>query len=232
MNYKRRFRLDGDMLIEPKFYDRRYENVSYNLNKDKYRSEEFINFIPNESVLFSGCSVTFGEALPEESIWPKLVYNSMINHEICSDGYFNLGVPGLASQEIIVNCFNFFKLYGNPKYLVICFPDAGRGIDTDIQSASIRLHQFYKLLNIYCNAVGIRLFAFTWCVNPTELSTFAVLDQEDNFYTMNSDWLESKLYTVRKNIGTDLWARDKIHFGEAHHYAYSDFIFDKILEIK
>jgi hypothetical protein len=86
----------------------------YSVNKYFYRSKEFEN---NADLVFSGCSMTYGEGVVEEGIWGNLVASSL------NLKAFNLGSSGGSVQFIVNNLFNYFKEFGNTKNLLCVFPD-------------------------------------------------------------------------------------------------------------
>lgn len=86
----------------------------YSVNKYSYRSKEFEK---NADLLFSGCSMTYGEGVVEDGIWGNIVA-SRLNMQA-----FNLGASGASVQFIVNNLFNYFKEFGNPKNLLCLFPD-------------------------------------------------------------------------------------------------------------
>jgi hypothetical protein len=86
----------------------------YSVNKYSYRSKEFES---NADLVFSGCSMTYGEGVVEEAIWGNLVASSL------NIKAFNLGASGASVQFIVNNLFNYFKEFGNPKNLLCLFPD-------------------------------------------------------------------------------------------------------------
>lgn len=85
----------------------------YELNSFGYRSQEFKQ-VP---LITAGCSVTFGVGLPNEMVWPSLV-SSKLNLD-----FVNLSIPGWSAQAIVDNLFKYFYKYGNPKTLIVMFPD-------------------------------------------------------------------------------------------------------------
>lgn len=86
----------------------------YSINKYSYRSKEFEQ---NADLVFSGCSMTYGEGVVEQAIWGNLVGDALNLKS------FNLGASGASVQFIINNLFNYFKEFGNPKNLLCLFPD-------------------------------------------------------------------------------------------------------------
>ena len=50
----------------------------YRLNSNGFRSDHFKKLdTSNINILFAGCSFTFGEGLPEEYTWPRLLENNI-----------------------------------------------------------------------------------------------------------------------------------------------------------
>lgn len=89
----------------------------YKFNSQGYRSKEFIK---NEELLISGCSFSFGVGVDEEMIWGVQVANYF------NLSYSNISLAGSSPAQIVYNLFAYFKKYGNPKYLIILFPDLYR----------------------------------------------------------------------------------------------------------
>lgn len=232
VGYAKNFCIDENKLIVPGFTKIEYPGITYNLNLDGYRSENFQNFVQNSSALFAGCSVTFGEALDENVIWPKLVYDQLLNDKFCFNGYFNLGVPGLAIPEIIVNCFKFFKLYGNPKYLFICFPNILRGIDGNGELAKIRAFQFYNILEMYCEIFNIKLFSFTWSHDDKNFTLNELFKNKKTFYPIDKELWQKKLYEEYENGHINMYAADNLHPGTGFHQVVSKFVIENIFNDK
>lgn len=89
----------------------------YKFNTEGYRSKKFIE---NEELLISGCSFSFGIGVDEEMIWGVQVANYF------NLSYSNISLAGSSPAQIVYNLFAYFKKYGNPKYLIILFPDLYR----------------------------------------------------------------------------------------------------------
>ena len=93
------------------------DGFEFNLNSRFYRSPEFQEGM---DVLFTGCSVTFGQGLPEEYIW-----GTMLSRKL-GLSYANLSLPGKSAESLIKNIFAYFKEFGHPKYLFCLFPNPER----------------------------------------------------------------------------------------------------------
>jgi hypothetical protein len=91
----------------------------YDLNSYGYRSPEFTS---NTKFIAAGCSMTFGEGVPENATWGKFLASDLG----LADSYANLGIRGGAIGQIVLNVFAYIKKYGAPKYLFCLFPNVQR----------------------------------------------------------------------------------------------------------
>jgi hypothetical protein len=102
--------------------------VFYRINSHGFRSKHFNTFDKNKkTILFSGCSWTFGEGLPEEYTWPQLVVNKITANGTPVDNY-NIGYMGQSVHHIVKNIYAFIRSYGKPDTLMVCLPDIQRNI--------------------------------------------------------------------------------------------------------
>lgn len=91
----------------------------YHLNSYGYRSPEFFS---GADFIAAGCSMTFGEGVPEEATWGRFLSSSLG----LEDSYINLGIRGGTIGQTTLNVFAYIKKYGAPKYLFCLFPDINR----------------------------------------------------------------------------------------------------------
>jgi hypothetical protein len=89
--------------------------IKYKLNNYGYRGEDF-----NEpaKILTLGCSQTYGEALPQNYIWPE-VFSNMTSKKV-----HNLGMRGDSAQGQVFKAFKYFEEIGNPKVIIGLFPSS------------------------------------------------------------------------------------------------------------
>lgn len=100
--------------------------VIYKINSDGFRSNHFKNIDGNPSILFGGCSWTFGEGLPEDYTWTKLLTDKIEKEVGIKLDYFNTGYMGSSIDLIIKNTMGFIRKYGKPTYIFLLFPDLAR----------------------------------------------------------------------------------------------------------
>ena len=127
------------------------------------------------NVLFTGCSVTAGEALQQEDMYTNKIVKSMellLNKKISAD---NVAVPGASVSRSIDQAFSYFKRYGHPDYLFLFLPDSDRDSSTVKDKAYIYF-RLYSYLEAYCKLAGIKLFVATWAVNFNDVGEMLTPD--------------------------------------------------------
>ncbi len=162
------------------------QKVFYELNNDFHRSESFSTLDKNKTnVLFAGCSVTFGEYLPEGYAWPSHVYNYMKDNFSDLGEFHVLSYPGGTASKIVSNIFKYLKNYGKPDYIMVLLPDMfryygphndGSGFAPSITYATgveladnmtpfkgmYEFQSHYRMLDSVCELLGITLFGTSW----------------------------------------------------------------------
>lgn len=210
--------------------------ILYNLNSLGFRTDEFKK-ITNDTILYSGCSVTFGGELPEDHIWPYIL-NENINNKYPS---YNLAYNAASIHAIIKNIFSFINNYGKPKFIMLCLPQYTRDIyydntlngfinaikykkinynlpdslknfsinrsDEDLLLHSITL---ISILEQYCNDTDIKLIWSTWFKDDEKIYKECGFN---NFIEIDSI---IKTNNGKKYKYFDI-ARDGDHFGASWH---------------
>ena len=215
------------------------------------RSDEFTKEHHGMHIVFAGCSITFGDGLPEEFIWPKLVFNK-IKEEHQVSGYYNLGFNGANHFQIFTQIWSYIEHFGNPDVLFINFPDIRRLIDAGVESRAVYIiATMYNSLHLYCKSVGIKLISFTWDTEINEGPEQFIIDQMifQPELDPRSFFAESfhKYHVVRDrqrfmfryhqenedSIYKDFFIRafDIVHPGISEHAFYADFAFKKFKEL-
>lgn len=95
------------------------DSNEYLLNSFGYRSKEFFN---TPEVIVAGCSMTFGEGVPDDGRWSDILSSRLG----AQDNQINLGIRGASVGQIVLNVFSYIEKYGKPKYLFCLFPNLER----------------------------------------------------------------------------------------------------------
>lgn len=88
-------------------------DVEHKLNNYGFRDEDFDKCA---DILISGCSQTYGVALPEEYRFFNIIKNNI------SSTIHNIAFPGASVSSIVRLVFAYIKEFGNPKYIYIMLP--------------------------------------------------------------------------------------------------------------
>jgi hypothetical protein len=104
-------------------------------NDHSYRCDNFKKKHDGLHVLFSGCSVTFGDGLEKDETWSWNVYEEIKKTSRVS-GYFNLAHPGSSISANIIRLFKYFSEFGNPDILFFNMPDVERFLSVGFNNSS------------------------------------------------------------------------------------------------
>jgi hypothetical protein len=187
--------------------------VGYSFNSGGFRSDEFIPLSKDiPSLLFAGCSQTFGAGVELEKTYAHRIYSHLAEKGEAS-GFFNIAVPGHTSIQSMLSIFDYINLYGDPNTIVLLMPQLERDaafflgyrFEMDYkkqQSAELQVSDFnkfmpvfyriYKTLYVYCKKNNIRLVSSHW--HETDMLLQGKRDIEDyNKYSMG--------YYLQKDFG-------------------------------
>jgi hypothetical protein len=163
------------------------KNITYKMNNYGHRSDDFdILDKTKTNVLFAGCSITFGDALPSQYRWTEFLYKDL---DIENKGPFNsLGFLGGGSDKIVSNVMKYCLKFGNPDIIFILYSDFSRQtkyipeskkfrsmIEIDYSTNPISLESeslaqqlfvqtqnYIRILEIYCKMNNIKLITSCW----------------------------------------------------------------------
>lgn len=160
------------------------------INNYGHRSENFKELRTDKlNILFSGCSETFGEALPERHNWPNYVIKKMKDANQHFGQGSVLSFPGGSISKIVRNIFKYVDSFGKPDYIIVLLPDIYR---TEVYSVGGNTQQIrmmkdpvldtvsqdfpgiseydclttyiqqYQILDIFCKTNNIKLLCSSW----------------------------------------------------------------------
>jgi hypothetical protein len=154
----------NNFLVSKTEWENKIPGVSYVLNKENFRSNDFITMHNSKHIVFAGCSNTFGTGNRYEDVWSYLLYNKILTQETCS-GYFNLGAEGATIFEIIVNLYRYIRKYSKPDLIFLLLPNIERDY-VYFKNSKIWLNDFiveyYKQIEDYCISNNITLISSSW----------------------------------------------------------------------
>lgn len=123
----------------------------------------------------------------------------------------------------------------------------------DFENTILLNYHYYFMLNQYCDTNNIKLYSFSWHsvpignedyssidlntifnkeLNNVEITTNNIFSLHNfkTFYRYDIDKLVEHIEVIEKTFTKDkeefLFLKDKVHFGEGFHIAWSNFIFD------
>ena len=118
----------------------------YKTNSMGFRCDEFQQVHKETHILFAGCSITFGEAVPPDYVWAKKLYNK-ISLELGASGYYNVGTPGTSISEVVEAIRAYIDNFGEPDYIFCLLPnierDGGAGVQDIIELESMASSKFF-----------------------------------------------------------------------------------------
>lgn len=135
-------------------------------------------------ILYAGCSITYGEGLPIEHVWAKIVNNYIHNNIAETSGYFNVAKCGVNFHVMLNQIIGYMKYAGKPDVIFLLLPEIGREYleyDTQMWAMNkdelqrpgkdenpITLKNFReRLINLksICDLLEIKLVLGCWAMN-------------------------------------------------------------------
>ena len=235
--------------------------IYYKLNTHGHRCEEFLPLDKNKTnILFAGCSVTFGEGLPEKYTWDNHLYNKLKDNYENIGPFNSLGYPGQGSDHIVDNIISYCNKFGNPKFIYVLLPDYGRMKSWDSNSQSFKtiyaeneinyssdqldLHNFLleyvrsiQRLKDYCTINNISLFLTSWDAPTSYIISRLNLKSFISLY--NSEKNPQLLYPLDYKTEVEPYsdydflfdAADNQHYGLMGQLSFAKTIYEKSKEL-
>jgi hypothetical protein len=216
------------------------EAITYKLNNEGFRSEDFKKNHDGTHILFTGCSETFGVGGSLDTVWSKIVYDNLSKDHNFS-GYFNLGHPGMGMYTILKEILIYIDKYSKPDIICMLAPNAERGyvwngekflIDRDYYSNPSekqyhdQLYQYMFLCSIVemvCKLFKIKLIWSTW--NLEDSYNIEMSKYFNNFISVTNaqdyiSWFISGEKTGTEYKDSEI-RRDNLHHGTESHYYWA-----------
>jgi hypothetical protein len=226
----------------------------YDVNKNGFRCDDFETMdFSKKSIIYLGCSHTFGVGLPEEEVWTYKVHKMTEEWQKTTYNYINLGSSGVG-PDFYLHLIPYFKKL-NPAYVFSYTPEIHRitlvnqdgwifrALPEMLDSGAMTLMKYNKMA--YKNLVmsGDNFFEYK---KQISLGNINSLSEVLNFkftempstkclgdYIEEYDWLE-ELHTNRfdEDGNEKENARDDAHYPAQYHTMVSKIIMSKLKEDK
>lgn len=221
-----------------------YKELNLKLNSKNFRCNEFIKKHNGMHILFSGCSVTFGNGLFEDEIWSKKLYNKIKENTKVS-GYFNLAIAGSNVFDIVTNIFRYMLEFSKPNVIFISLPSVRRYVfhkneitglknlhnsvyidgkgDEYSEVARLQSFQYLFILEYFCKIENIKLYCFSY----DDFVQYNAMDLNNYFEINKNDLIQfiSKYSIDNPQDKFAIKARDNSHYGTAYHEYWSNFCY-------
>lgn len=217
--------------------DEYYYSVKYDLNKYGLRFD--LDFKHENSIMFLGCSHTFGLALPKHLTWTVKVSKALSMNEI------NLGWPARSLDACARVLIKWLRIF-NPKILVLLIPNRGRFeliddegkkeypvYNSELTTNSHEITSYHKICHSFDKPDNlVKLFKLN--LQPTNvtlniLRNTALIQEICNLYKTKLYLYEAQnMFEIHEKLFAEDYARDISHYGVKTNDYIGNYIIDHI----
>lgn len=191
--------------------------ITYKLNNYGFRCD---NFTDNEpSVMFLGCSHTFGVGVPLENTWAHLVANSIKLKN------YNLGMPGCSHDTAFRLAYHWLDKI-KPKLVIFCRPEITR-IELIDEDTMIRFN--VDTLRNYAVPEELRAFYKKWILNDLNSEMNAAKNLLAITHLCNTAGIDLKIVNSSFFVDSTVdLGRDLYHAGVVTNKNFSELVLSQI----
>jgi hypothetical protein len=212
------------------------DSFNYELGKHGFRCDDFdtIDFT-KQSIVYLGCSHTFGIGSSEEDIWCSILHKLLQEHHNTEFNYINLGVGGGCIDDYL-RFMPYMKKF-NPHTIISCTPpmhrmllpydedvngyDTYKGFWTEKNRNTNSYHELLKYNNEYF------IYKYDMILQVVKSITDAM---NIEFYEGNIRDTFFDLEEIKIQYGDKAHNRDGVHFSREIHEILATSYFKKITE--
>ena len=224
------------------------EDFYYDVNSTGFRCDDFDTMdFTKKSIIYLGCSHTFGIGLPEEDCWPTIMHNKIQEEHNTTYNYINLGVPGGGVDWYLHFLPHFSKF--NPAFIISATPEVTR-MNWVSEIGGLMAITPMEAANSLCSRLQIpheKRIVITYKRMLLEEKHFEYRKEvifaniASVAKILNSKFIIMDNGTVRNPGGDDSFneaedknetARDNSHFNKRHHIILAAIMMKKIKENK
>ena len=180
---------------------------SYSFNNEGFRCG---NFSSNPSVMFLGCSHTFGIGMPLEKSWPQLVANSLELENV------NLSWPGTSNDTAFRTAYKYIDRI-KPKIVILLSPAVAR---CDLVINDTEVITFHPSDEVQETSSEYKKFYESWMSSDANIE----MNRLKNILAIKQLCELSDIKFISYNfeeVGFLDLARDLLHFGVNTHLSLS-----------
>jgi hypothetical protein len=210
----------------------------YDTNANGFRCDDFDTMdFTKKSIIYLGCSHTFGVGLPEEHSWPTITHNKLQKENNTIYNYINLGVAG-AGMDYYLHYLPYFAKF-NPEIIISCNPEITR-MNT-IRKGNIINHlaPFTVLDKHYIKTTNKKLTAKEIMYRNSILEHCGDFEYKQQVIFANvksvAKLVNAQFIEIDNSVliechgdGEEDNARDNAHCGKIANEKFSEIIIDKI----
>lgn len=214
-------------------------SFTYQINKNGFRCDNFDTLdLSKKSIVYLGCSHTFGIGSPEEDIWCSMLHKLLQEHYNIKFNFINLGVPG-GSIDDYLRFIPYFKKF-NPHMIISCNPALHRMLIPHDSEKSIGYYSIgcgrtpenrgYRELLKHSDEYFVYKYNMTLEVVKSVTEALDIEFYEANMLTDN--WLEHFGHfgeDIAEKLG-NINNRDGAHYNRKIHEIVTSFYFKMITE--
>ena len=212
------------------------DSFNYEVNAHGFRCDDFnaLDFT-KQSIVYLGCSHTFGIGSPEEDIWCSILHKLLQEHHNTEFNYVNLGVGGGCIDDYL-RFMPYIKKF-NPHMIVSCTPpmhrmilpydedthgyDTYKGLWSEKDKNINAFHQLLKYNDEYF------IYKYDMILQVVKSITDAM---NIEFYEANIRDTFFDLEELITKLGDKAHNRDGCHFARELHEILATSYFKKITE--
>ena len=215
------------------------EDFYYDVNSNGFRCDNFDTMdFTKKSIVYLGCSHTFGCGLPEEDIWTSVLHAMIQKEHNTTYNYINLGVPG-GGTDYYLHFLPYLNKF-NPKMVISATPDITRAsmidegeINNLIFGMVDEKKRKSQIEKIYLKLVSIGNEHFEYKQHLILSNVKYVLNLlKINWHEIHHDTFLKILDEGRDNETIKSISRDNLHYPHEAHKIFAELMMDQIKEDK
>jgi hypothetical protein len=212
------------------------DSFNYELGKHGFRCDDFdtIDFT-KQSIVYLGCSHTFGIGSPEEDIWCSILHKLLQEHHNTEFNYINLGVGGGCIDDYL-RFMPYMKKF-NPHTIISCTPPTHRMILCNEVGAGYMgtwLRKSINHQNDYNAFFELLKYNEEYFLYKYDMTLHAIKSLADameiEFHEANIRDTFFDIEEVKTQLGDEAHGRDGSHYSRKIHEMFATSYFKKMTE--